>query len=298
MLELGRWSKRVAEEMRTGLLTAQYTYSQFREEVKRIPPGTDFSRLAKDSVASKVQAAAAASASKQAHVDIDNDNDIEVLETLTPSNDSKKPASRSSSHARTPSTVLHKRMKPVSSDRKIAVKKSKNGSDPYEGCTAEQLRRKCVEYGLPKSGTISDMKARLNGPHPPNVYLRRKQAGQYVPKSFNVAATALLVALYLHEQDAGEGDPGMTKEELYVKAEELDITKNPFSGGTTQTGPYLYDGWSSMGPLLTGDPALVILSRKRYKLTRSSELSGYFFAEAMHKWCHQQNNCPCDATDL
>lgn len=294
MFELGRWSKRIAEEMRTGVLTAQYTYSQFREEVKKIPPGTDFSRLAKYAVARKVEAAAAAaSAWKRAHAEIDSNNDIEVLEMLTPSTDSKKAAAHSSSNASTPSSV-----KPASSDQKVASKKAKTDSDQYEGFTAEQLRRKCVEYGLSKSGKISDMKARLNGPHPPNVYVRRRQAGQYVPKSFNVAATALLVALYLHEKDAAEGDPGMTKEELYVKAEELDITKNPFSGGTTQTGPYLYDGWSSMKPLLTGDPALVILSRKRYKLTRSSELAGHSFAEAMHKWCHQHNNCPCGTADF
>ena len=293
MCKLGRWSKRIAEEMRTGVLTAQYTYSQFREEVKKIPPDTDFSRLAKYAAARKEEAAVAASASKRAHVETDSNNDIDVLETLTLPADLKEPAIRSSPNARTPPTI-----KPTSSDQQVAVKKAKTDSDPYEGFTAEQLRRKCVECGLSKSGKVCDMKVRLNGPHPPNVYLRRKQAGQYVPKSFNVAATALLVALYLHEKDAAEGDLGMTKEELYVKAEGLHITKNPFSGGTTQTGPYHYDGWSSMKPLLTGDPALVIFSRKRYKLTRSSELAGYSFAEAMHKWCHQHNNCPCGAADL
>ena len=79
---------------------------------------------------------------------------------------------------------------------------------------------------------------------------------QFVPRSYDVAGTALLVALYLNEKEAGNDVTGMTKEELYMKgkceltpeihsdqchsdtmaAESLDITKNPFSGGTTQTG--------------------------------------------------------------
>lgn len=35
----------------------------------------------------------------------------------------------------------------------------------------------------------------------------------------------------------GYDDRGLTKDELYVKAEGLNITKNPFSGGTMQTVP-------------------------------------------------------------
>jgi hypothetical protein len=54
----------------------------------------------------------------------------------------------------------------------------------------------------------------------------------------------------------GGGDKkGLTKDEVFVKAEEglHMITKNPFSGGSTQTGrPYHCDGCSSMGPLLKG----------------------------------------------
>jgi hypothetical protein len=176
--------------------------------------------------------------------------------------------------------------------------KNDNDSDPYKDSTTEQLKKKCVECRLSKSGIVGKIRARLNGPHPPNVWVRRKQAKQYVPARYNVTATALLVALYLHEKNADKDDPGMTKEELSIKAEELEISKNPFSSGTTQTGPYLYDGWISMAPLLKGDPALVILSRRRYKLTRTSELAGYIFAEAMHKWCHQHNSCPCGATDF
>jgi len=129
--------------------------------------------------------------------------------------------------------------------------------------------------------------------------VRRKQAGQYVPSGYNVGGTALLVALYLHEKDAGNDDGGLTKDELFVKAEDLSITKNPFCGGTTQTGPYQYDGWSNMKYLLGGDPPLVLnLKGRRYKLTRNSEIAGYPIAEAMHKWCHEWGNCPCGATNL
>jgi hypothetical protein len=216
---------------------------------------------------------------------------------LTPSIASNKPIARSSIHA-TPLTDSKKPTKAPSSNRNVVAKKAKNNSDPYKDWTTVQLKKKCFECGLSRSGTISEIKARLNGPHPPKVWLRRKQAKKFVPARYDVGGTAILVALYLHEKDAGEDNPGMTKDELYVKAEELEITKNLFSGGTTQTGPYLYDGWKSMAPLLNGDPALVILSRWRYKLTRSSELAGYSLAEAMHKWCHQHNNCRCGATDI
>lgn len=90
----------------------------------------------------------------------------------------------------------------------------------------------------------------------------------------------------------------LTKDELYAMAEELNITKNPFSGGTTQTGPYLYDGWSNMSNLLCGDPALVQkVKGKRYKLTRSCDIAGYPVAKAMHHWCHQHGTCPCGATN-
>jgi hypothetical protein len=275
------------------------SYSQFREEVKKIPQGTDFSRLAKYAVGRKAELPVAASASKRVYAELDCDIDIEVLETLTPSTASKNPAVLSSSNAISPLTDLKKPAMAASLDRKIAAKKSKNDTvNPYDDWTTEQLKKECVERGLSKSGTVGEIKARLNGPHPPKIWVRRKQAKQYVPARYNVAATALLVALHLHEKNADKDDPGMTKEELYVKAEELEITKNPFSGGTTQTGPYLYDGWKSMAPLLKGDPALVILSHRRYKLTRSSELAGCTFAEAMHKWCHQHNNCPCGASDF
>jgi hypothetical protein len=89
------------------------------------------------------------------------------------------------------------------------------------------------------------MLQRLRGPKPPKVWLERKKKGEYVPARHDTGASALLVALYLHERSVHEEDNvGLSKEELYNKAEGLQITKNPFSGGSTQTGPYHYDGWS------------------------------------------------------
>jgi ERCC4-type nuclease len=102
MRELGTWTKRVAEKMRAGIFTAQYTYSQFRNEVKKIPQGTDFSRLAKYAEARKAELPMAASALKRVHAEMDSDSDIEVLQTWTPSTASKKPAALSSSDARSP----------------------------------------------------------------------------------------------------------------------------------------------------------------------------------------------------
>lgn len=92
-----------------------------------------------------------------------------------------------------------------------------------------------------------------------------------------------------------ENYAGTNKEELYVKAEALQITKNPFSGGTTQTGPFHYDGWSSMSKLLNGDPPLVVRRKGLYKLTRNGgDLSGWVLAKAMHSWCHAHGNCHCE----
>jgi len=48
MFQLSRWAQRVAQEVRAGKLTIQYTFEEFKEQVRKIPRQTDFSRLAKD----------------------------------------------------------------------------------------------------------------------------------------------------------------------------------------------------------------------------------------------------------
>ena len=165
--------------------------------------------------------------------------------------------------------------------------------DEFVGVSTSRLKEMCKSVGLPMSGKRPDLIKRYRGPHPPKVWIRRKQRNLHVPARFNVAGTALLVALYLHERKTGELDKGMKKEELYTLAESLDITKNPFSGGTTQTGPFHYDGWSAMPSLCNGDPALVVKTKGRYKLTRSCDLAGWNLAKGMHKWCHEHNTCAC-----
>ena len=137
---------------------------------------------------------------------------------------------------------------------------------------------------------------RLNGPHMPKVWLTRKRKREYVPARHDCGARALLVGLYILEKDATDAGPDhkrVSKNELYVKAEELEITKNPFSGGTTQTGPYLYNGWSNIGKLLKGNPPLVLLKKGRYMLTRSCEIAGYPLAKTTHELCHQHGKCKC-----
>jgi hypothetical protein len=83
----------------------------------------------------------------------------------------------------------------------------------------------------------------------------------------------------------------MPKEELYALAESLDISKDPFSG--LVTSHFKYDGWSSMSDLRSGEIPLIILKRGHFKLTTSCNIAGYTFAEAMHIWCHEHNNCKC-----
>ena len=172
---------------------------------------------------------------------------------------------------------------------------------------------------------------RLLKPRPPEIYRTRKKRGLYVPARLDTASTALLVAIQIlqDEAPASEDYIGHTKDELYTLAENLDIKKDPFSGGTTQTGPYRksksfdsrcllvlcvfslllilcpcliqptdYDGWSSMSKLLQpGDPPLVIKKKRnredRFSLSKSSDVSGIALARAMHKWCHQAGICRC-----
>ena len=335
MFELARWAKKVAEEVKSGILKAQYTYAQFNEQVKKIPRDTDFSRLAKyEAEMRQKKTESAAVASKRPHDEVSSD--VEVVEVLSPSSGSKMPAARPVSKQKSP-LLLHKKpsarsfpradisnssyvrsptsisedsrrsessvasvKKPIvgsknASGRASLAKKPKVNIDAgiYADWTCKQLQDECVRCGVAKSGTKAQLIERLKDPHPPELYLRRKQAGQYVPSAHNVGGTALLVALYLHEKDASDDDRGLTKDELYAMAEGLCITKNPFCGGTTQTGPYHYDGWSSMNELLHGDPPLVTAKKCRYKLTRNSEFAGYPLARAMHQWCHEWGNCPC-----
>lgn len=275
MFELARWVQRVSAEVKAGTMKAKFTYAEFKRKVAEIPRETDFSRLARYH-ASERRAAAKEAAAK-----------TEIFCGTTDSN--SRGQGRPNSHEeslsqQSPASKKQKTCEPVENDL-------------YAKWTKSALMAECAAAGLSKSGTRAELVERLKGPRPPPAWLKRAAKKQYVPSNYNVGGTALLVALYLHEIEVGEANAGISKEALYVKAEGLEITKNPFSGGTTQTGMYHYDGWSSMSKLLTGDPALVLLKNRKYRLTRSCDIAGFELARQLHRWCHEWNNCPCGATN-
>jgi hypothetical protein len=291
MFELSRWAQQVGKDVRTAKLTVRYTYEEFKKEVKKIPATTDFSRLAKDYMATRLEhESQSRDSTKRPYSAKESveESDIEVLE----------PSALCYGEGSARGSRKNQRVcQGAAKDSVKSAPESANSSAvDYSKWSISQLQEKCVEYGLAKSGASGKLIERLNGPRMPKVWLTRKRKGEYVPARHDCGATALLVGLYILEKDATDAAPdhrGVSKNELYVKAEELEITKNPFSGGTTQTGPYLYDGWSNMGKLLKGDPPLVVLKKGRYKLTRSCEVAGYPLAEAMHELCHQHGKCKC-----
>lgn len=266
MFELARWVQRIFAEMKAGTMKAQFTYVEFKQKVAEIPRQTDFSRIAKYYKKERSKLAQSQSS---------------LTDTGYPTSPKNRPSLPSE--------------QPAAKKRKSSVV---DEDDSYAGWSKNALVNECQAAGLAKSGSIAALVARLKGPRPPPAWLKRKAAKEYVPQSYNVGSTALLVALYLHETEVGEARAGISKDDLYVKAESLEITKNPFSGGTTQTGPYHYDGWANMKYLLNGDPALVVRQKGKYRLTRSCDIAGFEFAKQMHKWCHEHNNCPCGATDF
>mmetsp|Transcript_9283 Transcript_9283/g.10605 ORF Transcript_9283/g.10605 Transcript_9283/m.10605 type:complete len:1128 (+) Transcript_9283:51-3434(+) len=178
-------------------------------------------------------------------------------------------------------------------------KEKEDAGIDYPKWTAGNLRGKCVEYGMKKSGSKSELIARLldKSNRPPEVYLLRKKRNLYVPVRIDVASTAILVALQI-KQDlarAGANYSGATKDEVESLCDPLNIKKDPWCGGTTQRGPYHYDGWASMAPLIQpGDPPLVIKSKGRFRLSTTGDVSGLKLARAMHIWCHEKGICCCE----
>ena len=143
------------------------------------------------------------------------------------------------------------------------------------------MQEECVKM-VAKSGSRNTVMKRLNKPLPPVLWLKRKAKVKYVPARHDTGGCALLVSLLtLHEQNPTSVD--FPKEEIYTRAEALQITKKPFSGGTTQTGPYHYDGLSNMVYLLQGNPPLVAKYKKYcFRLTTRCEITGLAVAKQMH----------------
>lgn len=282
MFQLARWVEKISADLKAGKMRAELTYAEFKEKLSKIPKQTDFSRLAKNHTAERKA-----------------NKDKDAISGGAVYGDDCQPPSLSETNGVAGKSSSTKTL-PLSSTEIPVAKKQKlcdaQDDGKYEGWSRKALVEECGKAGLPKSGSIADLVARLKGPRPPPAWIKRKCKGEYVPARYNVGSTALLVALYLHEIEVGEANVGISKDDLYVKTERLEITKNPFSGGTTQTGPYLYDGWTNMPPLLKGDPALVIVKSGKYRLTRSCDIAGFEFAKQLHKWCHEHNNCPCGAS--
>lgn len=260
MVEISRWATRVRQDYVDGKLRAQYTYQEFLREVAKIPRNTDFSKIAKDRATPKRK---------------------DPPKQFTEEKGTKKPmAQRKLNFGSVAST-------------NTAYTSSNSSNNYYNGMSVKELKEKCEEYGLAKTGKKADLIARLNGPKPPKLWLDRKaRKVGFVPSRYNTCATALLVGLYLEQRQAEPDWAGLTKDELYTLAESLDISKDPFSG--VATGPYKYDGWSSMSDLRQGEIPLVVYCKGGcFKLTTSSDVSGYPLARAMHRWCHEHNVCAC-----
>lgn len=326
MFELSRFAKAIGEEVREGKLSLQFDFSSFQQQVRQIPRGTDFSRLAKDHMNNKLQqpeakvpdavADSVSNSTKQAapskpaadiaidlcsddgkddrsareerpvrvpvvrcnrmgraapssndsswstalntrevrpqsrfnpskevlsyfgkheSSDEDEDEDIQaamaVLQRCRKSEErrrkrkkaeAEKAANKKRKSVGRPASAL-KRKAPhktaaAPDTNTVAQRCNENESvDEYRNLSIAQLQAKCTEVGLVKGGSKENLIERLRGPKPPQVWLDRKSKGEYVPTRHNTGASALLVALYLHERQADENALGLTKPELYVK---------------------------------------------------------------------------------
>ena len=271
MVELSRWAHSVSRDLKDGRLkVTNYTLEQFEAAVKSIPKSTDFSRLAKYAMSSRMDQLMADESNGGINPLVegidDSPSNIRACDENTPNRaflDCKQTMNQSKLMARKSVTAL-------------PLKSMKTDGIIYSSLKVSELKKMCEEYGLAKSGKKADLIKRLNGPRPPALWLERRNQKKYVPTRHDTCSTALLVSLYLDEnKDIDPNRAGMTKEELYTLAESLDISKDPFSGNGNG-GVYHYDGWSCMGDLLKGDPALVVKEKGRFRLTRSSPIAGCY----------------------
>jgi len=239
-----------------GKLTGEFTYEGFMQRVRTIPAGTDFSRIAKDRQLNK---AASQSVS----------------------------ATDTSTGRRSPSS-------PVLKDKPITnLKGNVANASQYNSWKIVQLKEECDKFGLSKTGNKETLIKRLIGPRPPEAWLKRKRSNLYIPSRHDTCASAILIAIWLHQRNKDDSWKGLEKEEIITLAESLEISKDPFTG--TGKGAYSYDGWSCMGPLREGQCPLVFRHKGgSFKLTTvGGDISGFQIAAAMHEWCHAHNQCRC-----
>jgi SAP domain len=328
MFELSRFAKTIGEEVREGKLSLQFGFSSFQQQVRQIPPGTDFSRLAidhmnnkpqqdeakrvdrgADTVSNSTQQAAPRAPAAGVAIDLCSDNEkddgsswaekqVRVvgscrMERAVPSPHDSAVSSTSNTRAVRPQSrfnpskevlsyfgtdestdededediqsaqallkrcrksekrqkrkkaeaeeAANKKRKSVGLNAYASARKRKaphkttpapdintvsqtrnesQSGDEYDNLSVAQLQAKCSEVGLAKGGSKENLIERLRGPKPPQVWLDRKSKGEYVPARYNTGASALLVALYLHERQADENALGLTKPELYEKVSQ------------------------------------------------------------------------------
>jgi len=147
MFTLSRWAKLVAKEVAEGRLKPTMTYEDFVERVKGIDAKTDFSRLSRYHYKER---RATGNMNPLLALGLSTlDREVDGEENRPEPTKKKAPA-------------------------KIVIK------DNYDNSTQPQLQQACIAVGLPKSGPKHKLIERLRGPHPPKVWLERKQAGHYV----------------------------------------------------------------------------------------------------------------------
>lgn len=261
-------TKFVAHDYRSGKLKASLTHEEFMARVQAIPRGIDFSRIARDHRTRRISENGTAFPAEYS---------------------SEKPSA---------TNPLHHSAKETST---AACQKHESSShDQYNSWKVSQLKEECEEYGLPKTGKKADLIVRLSGPRPPKAWLQRKKANLYVPARYDTCGSAILVSIWLHQRQQSNMDSwkGLEKEDIIALAENLKISKDPFTG--TGKGLFNYDGWSCIAPLREGQSPLIFRQKGGFfKLTTiGGDMSGFRIAEEMHDWCHAHQKCQCKEAGL
>jgi len=165
------------------------------------------------------------------------------------------------------------------------VDRNKERSSELEKLSLAELRELCTERDEKVSGTKKDLIERLLQERKPEILLTRARRNQYVPRLPSSNA-ALLVALHLNHIP---GTEGLTKERLMLLADETGVSKDPMGGKCGW-----YDGWSGMKEMVSGDPPLVSVVKRKYSLTtQPSGSAGIDVAKALHTLSHKKNLCRC-----
>ncbi|CAJ1953918.1 unnamed protein product [Cylindrotheca closterium] len=303
--ELSKWAKTIDQQVETGILKPKYTYEEFREEVSKIPPNTDFSRIAKDHYRQRKERDIAQETIVVVDSsDDDNDDDADDgnkngSDLPTPQNHHSLAQSVASKPLPSIASVVKRSSSTTAIDIAKEIKQRATTAFPkaehpdYSKWTRAALVKECLQIGLTKSGSRHDLIQRLQGPRPPTLWIQRKTQGHWVPARPDSSGTALMVALWLLQQEHPTETEGFRKADICKKADKLNISREPFVGGKKSFGQF-YDGWSSC-TYCRKDPYPLVENRKyhKFRLTREGAFAGLPLAEQLHEWCHIHNTCSC-----